>query len=192
MKQKTKLIGIIVILIILLAGAFILYQNLSKKYTAGVSTEEASSNDDTEKQEPVTAPDFTAENAKGKPVSFFSMTGKKPVVLNFWASWCPPCKQEMPGFEAMYKKYSDKVEFVMVNMTDGARETKKKASTFIKNQGYTFPVYYDTEQEAAYNYQAESLPTTYFINKDGEIVSGARGAMEESALESEIQKLIKE
>ena len=79
----------------------------------------------------------------------------------------------------------------MVNMTDGARETKKKASSFIRKQGYTFPVYYDTEQEAAYNYQAESLPTTYFINRDGEIVSGARGAMEESALEAQIKKLIK-
>lgn len=190
MKQRTKLIGIIVILIALLAGAFILYRNLSKKYTANVSSEEASSDEDTGKEEPVTAPDFNAEKANGKSISFFSLTGKKPVVLNFWASWCPPCKQEMPGFEAMYKKYSDKVEFVMVNMTDGARETKKKASSFIKKQGYTFPVYYDTEQEAAYNYQAESLPTTYFINRDGEIVSGARGAMEESTLEAEIKKLM--
>lgn len=190
MKQRTKLIGIIVILVALLAGAFILYQNLSKKYTANVSTEETSSNEETEKEEAVTAPDFTAENAQGKSVSFFSMTGKKPIVLNFWASWCPPCKQEMPGFEAMYKKYSGKVDFVMVNMTDGARETKKKASSFIKKQGYTFPVYYDTEQEAAYNYQASSLPTTYFINRDGAIVSGTRGAMEESTLESQIKKLI--
>ena len=191
MKQQTKLIGIIVILIALLAGAFVLYQNLSKKYKADTASKETSSGDATEKQEAVTAPDFNAENADGKSINFFSLTGKKPSVLNFWASWCPPCKQEMPGFEAMYKKYSDKVNFAMVNMTDGARETKKKASSFIRKQGYTFPVYYDTEQEAAYNYQAESLPTTYFINRDGEIVSGARGAMEESALEAQIKKLIK-
>ena len=151
MKQQTKLIGIIIILIALLAGAFVLYQNLSKKYKADTASEETSSGDATEKQEAVTAPDFNAEDAGGKPINFFSLTGKKPIVLNFWASWCPPCKQEMPGFEAMYKKYSDKVNFAMVNMTDGARETKKKASSFIKEQGYTFPVYYDTEQEAAYN-----------------------------------------
>ena len=191
MKQQTKLIGILVILIALLAGAFVLYQNLSKKYKADTASEETSSVNDTEEQEAVTAPDFNAEDAGGKPINFFSLTGKKPIVLNICASWGPPGKQEMPGFEAMYKKYSGKVDFVMVNMTDGARETKKKASSFIKEQGYTFPVYYDTEQEAAYNYQAESLPTTYFINRDGEIVSGARGAMEESALEAQIKKLIK-
>ena len=141
MKQQTKLIGILVILIALLAGAFVLYQNLSKKYKADTASEETSSVNDTEEQEAVTAPDFNAEDAGGKPINFFSLTGKKPIVLNFWASWCPPCKQEMPGFEAMYKKYSGKVDFVMVNMTDGARETKKKASSFIKEQGYTFPVY---------------------------------------------------
>ena len=116
MKQQTKLLGIIVILIALLAGAFVLYQNLSKKYKADTASKETSSGDATEKQEAVTAPDFNAENADGKSINFFSLTGKKPIVLNFWASWCPPCKQEMPGFEAMYKKYSDKVNFAMVNI----------------------------------------------------------------------------
>ena len=76
MKQRTKLIGIIVLLIALLAGAFILYQNLSKKYTADVASEETSSDGDTEKEDAVTAPDFNAENSDGKSISFFSLTGK--------------------------------------------------------------------------------------------------------------------
>ena len=83
MKQQTKLIGIIVILIALLAGAFVLYQNLTKKYKADTASEETSSGDDTEEQEAVTAPDFNAEDADGKPINFFSLTGKKTHCVKF-------------------------------------------------------------------------------------------------------------
>ena len=71
--------------------------------------------------------DFTMLNSEGEEVSLYDYVGK-PIVLNFWASWCPPCKAEMPDFEAAYQKYGDDVVFLMVNLTDGRRETVDTAN----------------------------------------------------------------
>lgn len=132
--------------------------------------------------EKVMAIDFSVENAEGEEVTLLSMVGK-PMVLNFWASWCGPCKNELPDFQAAYEKYAGEVEFVMVNMTDGTRETKEIASAYMEEQGFSLPVYYDTAQDAAYTYGVYSLPTTYFIAPDGEIVAGAQGMIDGETLE---------
>ena len=131
------------------------------------------------------APNFTVLDKDGNTVEFSSKKGK-PMILNFWASWCPPCKAEMPDFEEAYKKYGDKVEFMMVNLTDGNRETLQKAKDHVSSNGYTFPVYFDTQSTAAYAYSISSVPATYIIDAEGNIVAHAIGMITANDLEAAI------
>ena len=139
-------------------------------------------------EETFEAPDFQVEDANGDFVSLSDMKGQ-PVVLNFWASWCPPCKSEMPDFQKAYEMYGGDIRFMMVNMTDGSRETKETAKAYIEEQGYTFSVYYDVNQEAAYAFYVSSVPATYFIDEDGNIVAAGRGMLDEEALKKGISML---
>jgi thiol-disulfide isomerase/thioredoxin len=132
-----------------------------------------------------TAPDFAILDMDGKEVRLSDFFGT-PIVLNFWASWCPPCKAELPDFEAACKKYEGKVTFLMVNLTDGQRETVEVAKDFVASQGYTFPVYFDTKYEAAYAYGVSSIPQTYFINADGSPEARATGMISAAQLEQGI------
>lgn len=130
------------------------------------------------------APDFTVIDYDGNEVSLSDLFGI-PIVLNFWASWCAPCKSEMPDFDAAYAEHDD-VIFMMVNMTDGLRETVETAKAHVEDEGYSFPVYFDTEYSAAEAYVVYSLPTTYFIDKDGNLVTRAVGMIDAETLEKGI------
>ena len=113
-----------------------------------------------------------------------------PVVLNFWASWCGPCKMEMPDFEEKYQQYGEQVAFLMVNLTDGNQETVSTASSFVQSQGYTFPVYFDTDMDAAYRYGINAVPVTYFIDREGNLVSYRQGALSADVLQQGIEMLL--
>ena len=147
---------------------------------------------DSEAEEsPDAAPDFTVQDGEGNPVKLSDFFGK-PIVLNFWASWCPPCKAELPDFEEAYKKYDGKVVFLMVNMTDNQRETVQVAKDFVSSQGYTFPVYYDVNYQAATVYGVRSIPQTYFISAEGEPVAYATGMITAAQLEQGIGMIYSE
>ena len=137
------------------------------------------------------APDFTVYDEAGNAVKLSDFAGT-PVVLNFWASWCGPCKSEMPEFDATCKALQGKVQFMMVDLTDGVSETVESGSGFIADAGYTFPVFYDTDMDAAYTYGIQSIPTTFFINTRGELVAYYTGAMSQEILDQGISLIYTE
>lgn len=97
----------------------------------------------------------------------------------------------MPHFQTLYEELGEEVQFLMVNLADGYQETVEKGSNYIEENQFTFPVFYDTNLDAAYKYAIFSIPTTYFINSDGEIVETHKGMFEkEEDLREEINNLI--
>ncbi|MCL2342684.1 MAG: redoxin domain-containing protein [Firmicutes bacterium] len=139
------------------------------------------------------APDFMMTDSDGNTVKLSDLLANgKPVVLNFWASWCDPCKSEMPEFETVYKDLGNDVQFVMLNMTDGQRETTETAAAYVAKEGYTFPVFFDTERQAgAYAYGIRAIPTTFFIDQGGYIVSSWQSTLTEQTLRDRIDALWK-
>lgn len=133
--------------------------------------------------------DFTMTDKDGNEVDFYDYIGEKPVVLNFWASWCPPCKSEMPDFNKLSEEMKDEVIFIMLNSTDGKRETVEKGSAYVEEQGFTFNVFYDTTLEGSTQYQLASLPNTFFINTKGELIAKAEGAIDEDTLRAGIDMI---
>ena len=200
MKKNKTFILLAVLLVILIGGAGFFYNKLSSAYKTDTLTETSqAAENETESEETEdsqtsseetdsgenaaeTAPDFTMTNASGEEVKLSDFFDK-PVVLNFWASWCGPCKSEMPHFEDAYQKYGEDINFVIVNLTDGTRETVENASDFIEEQGYTFPLYFDTNTEGAMTYGTYSIPVTYFIGADGVPVAQANGALDAATLQ---------
>ena len=179
MNNRKTLIILALVLAAVIAGAAVLYNALG----ASLSPDQLAAQPTEETQAPsVQAPDFTVYDADGREVKLSDFIGK-PTVVNFWASWCGPCKMEMPDFEEKYLELGGEVNFLMVNMTDGARETVEIASDFIAQQGYTFPVYYDTASSAAMVYGVYSLPTTYFIDAEGHAIAQATGAIDGETLQ---------
>lgn len=185
MNSKKKILIIAVVFVLLLAGAFLLYNKLS----GSVSPDQLAAEDEAQNQDEesvgsrpkVKAPDFVVYDKDGNKVGLSDYLGK-PVVLNFWASWCGPCASEMPDFEEAYKERGDEIQFLMVNLTDGYQETMESATEYIQEQGFTFPVFYDTESNAANTYATYSIPMTFFIDSEGYMVARATGALDSATL----------
>lgn len=185
MNSKKGIVLIAVLFAALLGGAFFLYGKLADGYDPSQLTETDSSEIRTESEEgnseKMLAPDFTVYDAEGNEVNLSDLYGK-PLVINFWATWCGFCQMHMPLFQQAYEEYGDEINFVMVNMTDGQRDTVEKASGYIAENGYTFPVYYDTDMDAAATYGVRSLPITYFADSDGHLVIYGSGALTEDMM----------
>ena len=122
----------------------------------------------------ILAPDFTLEDLSGKRVSLKSLRGKV-VFLNFWATWCIPCRQEMPAMEKLHRKFKEHgLEVVAVNF----RETKQEVRKFFDELGLTFTALLDKDGKVSEEYGAWSLPLSYFINRKGEFVGKVIGSRE--------------
>ena len=191
MNDKLKLALIIGGIGLLLIGSSLLYHKLTANPEIAQKTESPTNQQGSDDEDSETVPymNFTVYDKDKQPVTLSSFVGK-PIILNFWASWCGPCQSEMPDFEEIYNKYNGQIEFLMINLTDGGRETLDTASDYIKKQQFHFPVYYDLDMTASSTYFVSSIPQTFFINADGQIVSYAKGAMTKSAMEDQIKRIL--
>lgn len=124
-------------------------------------------------EEKVPAPDFKLKDLKGNEVSLNDYKGKK-VFLNFWASWCPPCKAEMPDMEKLYQETKDTDLVILAVSVD---EKISDAAKFVKDNNLNFSVLFDEEKLESSKYGIRYLPTSYFIDKDGNIFYMHTGPM---------------
>jgi thiol-disulfide isomerase/thioredoxin len=125
-------------------------------------------------REPTKLIDFELENLAGKKVKLSSFIGKV-VVLNFWATWCPPCRAEIPSLQALYDKLG-KLGFEIVAVD--LQEDKAKVSAFAKTNKMTFPILLDLKGEVGSTYGASAIPTSYVIDRRGYAIAGIQGSME--------------
>ena len=141
-------------------------------------------------REPTKVIDFELESLAGRKVKLSSFTGKV-VVLNFWATWCPPCREEVPSMQALYDKLGKLgFEIVAVNL----QEDKAKVSSFARTNKMTFPILLDLKGEIGATYGASAIPTSYVIDRRGYAVSGIQGSLEWNtpAMEAYVKALLAE
>ena len=211
MKKKTLII-LILIFVLVIVGAVLLYNSLSAKLTPPSvippaanephadekeqesvkdepSSDQQEPSEDTSEPESFPAPVFTALDINGNEVELFKEKGR-PAVLNFWASWCGPCKSEMPDFQEVYDERKDEIDFVMLNATDGSRETFETAKAYIEEMGYTMPVYFDTQFNGNYIYGIRAYPTTFFIDEEGNLFTYVSQAISKDILNEIIDVML--
>ena len=153
-KKSTVILGIA--LVVILAAAGFLYTRLAPGVQNSQLANEPSQSEgpasssfsSSSSQQANPAPSFPMEDSQGNTVQLSDFLGDKPVFLNFWASTCSPCKQEMPDIQALYEQYGDQIHFVLVNVGAAMNDTREKAENYLKEAGFTFPVYYDVDYQA--------------------------------------------
>jgi peroxiredoxin len=131
-----------------------------------------------------TAPDFELQSLEGESVKLSDFSGKN-VVLNFWASWCPPCREEMPEFQVIYAENQEKLVFIGVNL----QESRENAESFVEKLGITFPILLDPDAQVKEMYNVFTQPVTYFIDSNGKIVDKKFGPLTSEEINEKIAKM---
>jgi len=124
---------------------------------------------------PVVAPSFVLTDLSGERVSLASLSSKV-VLLNFWATWCIPCRTEMPGMERLWQQYHDRgLAIVAVSVDDGG---KKRITKFIRRLKLSYPILLDPQSEVADRYEVSGLPASYLIDGEGRLIGRLVGSRE--------------
>ncbi len=132
------------------------------------------------------APDFTLMDLDGQPVSLSDFRGR-PVMINFWASWCNPCRYEMPIIESVYR---DRLDRGLVVLAVSIDDSPQAAADFIHQGGFTFPVLLDTNKRVANQYRVRPIPTTFFVDGEGVIRDIHIGAMDRGTIVKELSRIM--
>lgn len=174
-RSKTRLVVILSIISSTVLGIilFLRYPSVeSRSYGLNLGVQEYAV--------PSEARDFTLKDINNKRISLKNYRGKI-VMLNFWATWCTPCRQEMPSMEKLYRQFKNR-GFVVVSVASG--DDSKNVNAFIKEYNITFPALLDSDLEVTSHYKVWVLPTTYFINPKGEIIGKIHGSRDWSTKEA--------
>ena len=186
MNKKTAVLLLAVLLAAGIGGAAVMYNNLKAEHeNKGLAAGSAQSSASSEEVRFQPAPDFPFRDGEGNEYHLTDFAGK-PTVVNFWTSWCGPCQNEMPHFEEAYTTYGEEINFLMVNLTSYMGDTREKADALIADNGYTFPIYYDTSGNAVSTYGIRGVPMTLFIDADGLLKAYANSSLSADALQTAI------
>lgn len=132
------------------------------------------------------APDEALVGLNTGDATIYGLAGEKPLFVNFWATWCPPCVGEMPAIEAMYKKYGDRIGFAAISVDDSVADARK----MIGERGMTVPVYTGDLNKISQDYSIDAIPRSILIGTDGTIIAEHLGGMSEAELEAFLSKAL--
>ena len=180
-KQKTfwtVSIAIALLFIIGLALLLLKPNNLSDR--AKVDTDSVDALGVVRFDKKIMAPSFALKDLNGSEVRLDDLRGKI-VFLNFWATWCPPCREEMPSMEKLYGEFKNR-DFTMLAID--LREDVLKVKTYKEESGLTFPILLDSDGSVGLEYGVISIPTTYVVDREGYLIGGALGARDWSSPEA--------
>ena len=177
------------VLLLLVVGATVIWL-VSTRSPSGVASTGTSSGDISglvvAPRTGALAPDFELIDVHtNKPVKLSSLRGK-PVFINFWGTWCPPCRAEMPEMQKLYDKYKGQVEVVGISM--GPRDDPTRVQLFVDVSSYGWTFLHDPDYSVATTYQVQAIPSSYFIDKDGVIRSVHVGGMNGGQMEYNLQQ----
>lgn len=181
MKKSYVSLAIIIMLV-----AITLYLNFSNSNHSDVTSNVERI--ETKAEKGYLAPNFTIEHVDGNKITLANLKGK-PVFINFWASWCPPCKEEMPFIQEAYNEYGDQIEFIMINVIE--TDTLEDMNAYLSENGYTFPVYLDKKNKVSDLYNVFAYPTSFFIDRNGKIEEFFLGGMDQAYFSQKIQQLLR-
>lgn len=210
MENKRGVIVAAIALVVVLVLAFVGYQVLAPKQAetqpAAQSSQPQSADASQQQSQPSSQPqsqqsqkeplkladyDATVYTADGQPKKMTELAAGKPLVINFWATWCSYCVQEMPDFQRIFHDYGDKISFAFVDSTDGRRETKEAAQSWLAENGLDdLPAYYDTDLDATATFGASSLPSTVVVSSNGEILMAKPGRINDASMRSALDTLV--
>ena len=134
------------------------------------------------------APDFNLKDQYGVTHSLENYKGKV-IFLNFWATWCPPCKKEMPDIENIYKEYGENKKDVIILGVNSEKENEAKK--FLKDKGYTFPTVIDENSEVMRKYFIQAFPTSFVIDKEGNVYGYVMGGLTKEQIKQVIEEVLK-
>ena len=178
-------------IILIISGLIMIYNGLDKRNTT-IENEATNKVEQSQEDGKIKALDFTLYDQYGNTHTLSEYEGKT-VFLNIWATWCPPCKQEMPYIEELYKEYNlNKEDVVILGLASpyfGKEGSKEDIKEFLNSNKYTFPVVFDENADLIYSYGIQAFPTTFVIDKEGYIAQYVPGGMTKEMMKTLIESV---